>query len=194
MSTYDNNAVEFYNDLVLATALRLIVLNGCTTTLDIKNELRDRHSLIDLGFATFTPSFTQDQVSDSMNWLANNNYFIYTHHGVYRTYYLNLALFNKEEQEEELITNGIEKVSLSDALDIINDMVIGKQLVITFIKKDKSERTINAEIYSPNKGDGYIKVIDRDIEDVNNIRTIDLRRILSFEYDFINYIIDKSIK
>ena len=31
---------EFYNDLVLATAVRLIKQNGSTTTLDIKNELK----------------------------------------------------------------------------------------------------------------------------------------------------------
>ena len=196
MFTQDNNGFEFYNDLVLASAVRLIKENASTSTLDIKEELRKRYEIIDLGLVSFKLVITQQQVSESMDWLTNNGYFSYVFNGLFRIYYLN-SIENNDKQDKE--KEDIEDVSVSvkEALEIINDLIRGDEIIITFIKRDNTKRIINAEIEYPNRGDGLIKVIDKDMpdgKDGSNIRNVDLRKVLSFKYDNINYIIDKNIR
>ena len=196
MFTQDNNGFEFYNDLVLASAVRLIKENASTSTLDIKEELRKRYEIIDLGLVSFKLVITQQQVSESMDWLTNNGYFSYVFNGLFRIYYLNSIEDNdKQDKEKEDIED--VSVSVKEALEIINDLIRGDEIIITFIKRDNTKRIINAEIEYPNRGDGLIKVIDKDMpdgKDGSNIRNVDLRKVLSFKYDNINYIIDKNIR
>jgi len=191
MSTY-YGLTEFYNDLVLATAIRLIKEKGSTTTLDIKNELRTRHATIDFGNIDVRPIITQDIVSDSMEFLADNSYFSYTDNGTYRTYYLNTVEFNDNDDIKTTNTN----VSLADALEIINDLKKDDNITITFIKKDGNIRTINGTVYSPNTlGLGSILVYDNEEPDGkngSNIRTVDLRKLVSFEFDNFLYTVVKQ--
>lgn len=190
MSTY--TATEFYNDLVLAAAIRLIKENGFTTTLDIKNELRVRHACIDMGNTSIRPIITQDIVSNAMSFLADNSYFSYTDNGTYRTYYLNVDEFSEKEKEVTSIN-----VSQNDALEVINNLIKDQDIVITFIKQDDSIRTIKGTVFTPNKGLGTMLVYDMDLPDGSrgsNIRTVDLRRLISFELEGVTYIVDKNIK
>jgi hypothetical protein len=192
MNSNNDATTDFYNDLVLATALRLIKDNGYTTTLEIKNELRDRHATIDVGPITFRPNFTQNIVSDAMIVLADNSFFSYEDNGTYRTYYLNVDEFG--EQEDVSISVNISQYK---ALQTINDLEKNDEITITFTKQDGDIRTIIGTVYSPNIGLGHMLVYDTELPDGtdgNNIRTVDLRRLISFEFEGTTYIVDKNLK
>lgn len=197
MNNNNNNnndaTAEFYNDLVLATAVRLIKQNGSTTTLDIKNELRIRHATIDVGSITFRPNFTQNIVSDAMIILADNSYFSYSNNGIFRTYYLNTVEFNEQEDDE------VTTVSLNvwDSIKLINELKKNEHITATFIKHDGSLRTIRGTVYTPNNGLGIMLVYDMELPDGidgSNIRTVELRKLISFVIEGVTYIVDKNIK
>lgn len=193
MSTYDSNAFEFYNDLVLATAVRLIKNHGATTTLEIKEELRVRHNFIEFDNVSFKPSFTQQQVSDSMEWLASNSYFNYNFNGTHRIYSLNTIEFNDKEDSNI----GPISLSVQEALETISDLDKNDDITITFTKLDDSIRTIKGTVYSPNIGLGHMLVYDMELPNGptgNNIRSVDLRRLISFELENVVYTIDKNIR
>lgn len=193
MNNNDDATTEFYNDLVLATAVRLIKEYGSTTTLDIKNELRSRHTTIDVGPITFRPNFTQNIVSDAMMILEGLNFFTYTDNGTYRTYKLNVPDFVEEEEDKK------EEVYISevDCINLLNNLKKNKDITITFSKRDNSIRTIVGTVYTPNIGLGTMLVYDMELPDGlegSNIRIVDLRRLISFELGGITYILDKNIK
>lgn len=190
----NNNATtEFYNDLVLATAVRLIKENGSTTTLDIKNELRIRHTTIDVGPITFRPNFSQNIVSDAMIILADNSYFSYSDNGTFRTYYLNTVEFDEQEDDE------VTTVSLNvwDSIKLISELKKNEDITATFIKHDGSLRTITGTVYTPNNGLGIMLVYDMELPDGidgSNIRTVELRKLVSFVIEDVTYIVDKNSK
>ena len=189
MNNNDDATTEFYNDLVLATAVRLIKEYGSTTTLDIKNELRSRHTTIDVGPITFRPNFTQNIVSDAMMILEGLNFFTYTDNGTYRTYKLNVPDF--VDEEKEVFINAI------DCINLLNNLKKNEDITITFTKQDGDIRTIVGTVYTPNIGLGTMLVYDMELPDGaegSNIRTVDLRRLISFELDGITYILNKNIK
>ena len=180
---------EFYNDLVLATAVRLIKEKGSTTTLDIKNELRIRHATIDAGPITFRPNFSQNIVSDAMIILADNSYFSYIDNGTFRTYYLNTVEFDEQ----------VTTVSLNvwDSIKLISELKKNEDITATFIKHDGSLRTITGTVYTPNNGLGIMLVYDMELPDGidgSNIRTVELRKLISFVIEGVTYIVDKNIK
>jgi hypothetical protein len=193
MNSNNDATTDFYNDLVLATAVRLIKENGYTTTLEIKNELRDRHATIDVGPITFRPNFTQNIVSDAMIVLADNSFFSWNDNGTYRSYYLNTVEFGEQEDDVSSSVN----VSQYKALETINDLEKGDEITITFTKHDGAIRTIVGTVYSPNIGFGHMLVYDIELPDGNdgsNIRTVDLRKLISFEFEGTTYIVNKNIK
>ena len=193
MNNNNDATTDFYNDLVLATAVRLIKDEGHTTTLDIKNELRDRHATIDVGPITFRPNFTQNIVSDAMIVLADNSYFSYDDNGIYRTYYLNTSEFSEPYYKTEKSKN----ISQYEALEAINELEKGDEITITFTKLDDTIRTIVGVVHTPNYGLGKLLVDDIELSNnanESNIRTVDLRRLISFELEGKTYIIDKKIK
>ena len=193
MNNNNDATTDFYNDLVLATAVRLIKDKGYTTTLDIKNELRDRHATIDVGPITFRPNFTQNIVSDAMAILADNSYFSYDDNGIFRTYYLNTTEFAEQKDDEVTSVN----VSQYEALEAINELEKGDEITITFTKLDDTIRTIVGVVHTPNYGLGKLLVDDIELSNnanESNIRTVDLRRLISFELEGKTYIIDKKIK
>ena len=169
------------SDLVLAVAHRLIFFYGSTTTLDIKKEIRLRHPEVWI---------TQNIVSDLMLIFEGLNFFTFTDNGNYRTYYLNTEHYIEQKKEEEELPEEIN-VNKKEALDIINSLKTDDAIIATFTKKDNNIRVINGQVYSPNKGDGYLLVYDLDLTD-NNIRTIDIRRIISFTINNKTYNIIKS--
>ena len=184
---------EFYNDLVLATAVRLIKENGSTTTLDIKNELRIRHATIDVGPITFRPNLTQNIVSDAMIILADNSYFSYSDNGTFRTYYLNTDEFDEQEDDE------VTTISLNvwDSIKLISELKKNEDITATFIKQDGSPRTITGTVYTSNNGLGIMLVYDMELpdgSDGSNIRTVELRKLISFVIEGVTYIVDKNIK
>jgi hypothetical protein len=184
---------EFYNDLVLATAVRLIKQNGSTTTLDIKNELRIRHATIDVGPITFRPNLTQNIVSDAMIILADNSYFSYSDNGTFRTYYLNTVEFDEQEDDEVTTVN----LNLWDSIKLISELKKNEDITATFIKHDGSLRTITGTVYTPNNGLGIMLVYDMELPDGidgSNIRTVELRKLISFVIEGVTYIVDKNIK
>ena len=159
MNNNNDATTDFYNDLVLATAVRLIKDKGYTTTLDIKNELRDRHATIDVGPITFRPNFTQNIVSDAMAILADNSYFSYDDNGIFRTYYLNTTEFAEQKDDEVTSVN----VSQYEALEAINELEKGDEITITFTKLDDTIRTIVGVVHTPNYGLGKLLVDDIEL-------------------------------
>jgi hypothetical protein len=184
---------EFYNDLVLATAVRLIKEKGSTTTLDIKNELRSRHATIDVGPITFRPNFSQNIVSDAMIILADTSYFSYSDNGTFRTYYLNTVEFGEQEDDEVTTVN----LNVWDSIKLISELKKNEDITATFIKHDGSLRTITGTVYTPNNGLGIMLVYDIELPDGidgSNIRTVELRKLISFVIEDVTYIVDKNIK
>ena len=175
--------MEFNTDLVLANAIRLIYMYGSTTTLDVKNEIRERFSF----------QLTQNTVSDAMSVLESVGFFEYTDNGTYRTYYLNKAFLDNTKPNNNI--NKEQDISKADAVKFISGLKADDNIIINFIKKDSSLRTINAKIHSPNTGLGSLLVYDLDIADgTNNIRTVDLRKLTGFEVDGISYKVVKNTK
>lgn len=192
MTTYD--LTEFYNDLVLAAAVRLIKENGSTTTLDIKNELRVRHASIDMGNTSIRPIITQDIVSDSMAFLADNSYFSYDDNGTFRTYYLNLVEFAEQDKFEE---GQVVYFNVWNSIKLISELKKNEDITATFTKHDGSLRTITGTVYTPNNGLGIMLVYDMSLPDGiegSNIRTVELRKLISFVIEGVTYIVDKNIK
>lgn len=165
------------SDLVLASALRLLFANGTTTTLEVKNEIRKRHP---------NEYITQNIVSDVMIVLHSLGYFTYLDNGTYRIYSLNVDAF-AEVNNKSLTIKDIN-ITKFDAYTLINNLVSGDKITATFKKKDNKIRTLKGVVETPNLGAGYILVRDLDLKD-NNIRTIDIRRLISFIIDDINYTI-----
>lgn len=88
-----------------------------------------------------------------------------------------IIIFNSIEAVE--ITNNI---SSQEALSYIYSLNVGDNIRLTFTKKDNSVRDITGTIYKPNIGDGYILILDDskpDGDTGSNIRTVDLRKIIS---------------
>lgn len=88
-----------------------------------------------------------------------------------------VIIFNSIEAVE--ITNNI---SNQEALSYIYNLNVGDSIRVTFTKKDNSVRDISGTIYKPNIGDGYIRILDDskpDGDTGSNIRTVDLRKIIS---------------
>lgn len=191
MATY--GLTEFYNDLVLASAVRLIKEKGSTTTLDVKNELRVRHACIDMGNTSIRPIITQDIVSDSMAFLADNSYFNYTDNGTYRTYFLNTVEFAEKEEDD----NQVVYLNVWDSIKLISKLKKNEDITATFIKHDGTFRTIVGTVYTPNNGLGLMLVYDMELPDGvdgSNIRTVELRKLISFVIEDITYIVDKNLK
>jgi hypothetical protein len=191
MATY--GLTEFYNDLVLASAVRLIKEKGSTTTLDVKNELRVRHACIDMGNTSIRPIITQDIVSDSMAFLADNSYFNYTDNGTYRTYYLNTVEFAEKEEDD----NQVVHLNVWDSIKLISELKKNEDITATFTKHDGTLRTIVGTVYTPNNGLGLMLVYDMELPDGvdgSNIRTVELRKLISFVIEDVTYIVDKNLK
>ena len=172
-----SDITELNSDLVLAAAMRLIHANGKTTTLEVKEEARLRHPGV---------VFTQNIVSDVMAVLEGLNFFEYTDNGKYRTYTLNVAylLDDKEPEEKEVI------LSRFDALSVINGLEKDDEVTITFTKKNGNERTIVGIVHTPNLGLGTLLVYDTEKPDGpngTNIRSVDLRKLISFSIDNLLY-------
>ena len=168
------------SDLVLAAAHRLIYFNGSTTTKDVKEEVRLRHPEVWI---------TQNIVSDLMLVFEGMNFFTFTDNGTYRTYYLNVEYYLEQRE----VDNSPEEVYVSkkEALDIINTLNVDDLIKATFIKKNKVKRFLNGKVHTPNKGDGFLLVYDLDLLPGDNIRNIDLRRIIEFNIKNTKYIVTK---
>jgi hypothetical protein len=173
---------DLASDLVLSIAHRLIYFNGQTTTKEIKEEIRIRHPQVWI---------TQNIVSDLMLIFEGMNMFTFTDNGTYRTYYLNIEYYHEQIQNEEDDTPEEISVSKKEALDIINTLQAGDFIRATFTKKDKTKRVLNGQVHTPNKGDGFLLVFDLDLVE-ENIRNIDLRRLISFSIGQTDYIITKA--
>jgi hypothetical protein len=189
----NDGTTEFYNDLVLAAAVRLIKENGSTTTLDIKNYLRLRHAVISNDYITFKSNFTQNIVSDAMMILADNSFFSYEDNGTYRTYYLNTVEFAEKEEDD----NQVVYLNVWDSIKLISELKKNEDITATFTKHDGTLRTIMGTVYTPNNGLGLMLVYDMELPDGvdgSNIRTVELRKLISFVIEDVTYIVDKNLK
>ena len=125
--------------------------------------------------------------------LADNSYFSYSDNGTFRTYYLNTDEFDEQEDDE------VTTISLNvwDSIKLISELKKNEDITATFIKQDGSPRTITGTVYTPNNGLGIMLVYDMELpdgSDGSNIRTVELRKLISFVIEGVTYIVDKNIK
>lgn len=154
-------------DKIKEVASTLLAM-GPTTTLDIKNVLRNR---VDTGMEIWT----QQEVSDAMiEFEANQDIpgLAYTDNGQFRTYDIVQQITQSSTTSTTTPTSTpIRLLSRTKVVKEIIDNNRGSWLTVTFIKKDKTERSLNGR---PNKTApmsplGYINFITNkgDIKQVN---------------------------
>lgn len=149
-----------------------LLMAGTTTTLDIKNECRRLFP---------NDKFYQADVSEVMDIIApaeiknlgfNNN-------GKYREYFINAPAVVVNPQVNTIPTSkkGMVKLLKSN---------LGKFFGITFIKKDGTQRTLNAHMKKDNFMDdlGYLNVVTN----TGDFKLIDPKKILEITINGSKYV------
>lgn len=153
---------------------RRMLVQGSTTTLDVKKQLRN-------DFPKY--KWNQDNVSEALMEIeSNDSNLTFTDNGVYREYTVvgynsNGPIKVSKTTSNTTVSRGIRdggKISKTDAVTKIKSSK-GRFFTVTFIKKDKSERTLNGNVRLDNfmNNQGYINVRESN----GNIRQINPRTI-----------------
>lgn len=147
-----------------AVATAQILINGKTTNLEIKNQLRNEFP---------DESWTQPEISKEMRKLAEKNIFTFEDSGVYRTY---------------TITDDRVKIKLSrtKVISALKDSK-GSFLTVVFTKKDNTTRMVNGHINKDNflTDLGYVRLVTGQ----NDIKLIDPRKIISVKTKNLDLIV-----
>lgn len=132
---------QLMQNLVQSTALELCKANNTFTTLELKIKLRTEH-----------PEFVWNQgtVSSIMMDLANLNKFTFINNGTYRIYSNPSILLTKtitplkKQVALPSLSKGRQtaKITRTKALEMMKNNK-GRFFTVTFVKQDKTERTLN---------------------------------------------------
>lgn len=155
---------------------KLLKKGSKITTLDIKNNLRQKYP---------NKSWKQKDISLAlMNIEANDKNISFTDNGVYREYSLVKPKKVSKPKVQKIRDGG--KISKTDAVIKIKSSK-GRFFTVTFIKKDKSERTLNGNIRLDNfmNNQGYINVRESN----GNQRQINPRTITALKIAGSQYIV-----
>lgn len=157
--------------LALETVKALLKKNGSTTTLEVKDTLREV-------FPDY--KWYQNEISEFMDELFENQTILdltYSDNGTYRTYYVEPIIVKPKTTD---------KVSKSKAVELIKNSG-GTFFTAVFIKKNGDERVINGQIKKDNFMDdmGYIRVRESN----GKKRRINPRTLLSVSIKGTKYIV-----
>ncbi len=156
---------------VIASAISLLT-KGSTTTLDIKIACRNAYP---------NDKFYQSDISDIMDKVAPNviKGLAYSDTGTYRVYHTNVST-------QPIITQtSVITVSKKDMVKVLRENV-GKFFGITFIKKDGTQRTLNAHMSNKSfiNDLGYLNVITNKKE----YKQVDPKNILEVTINGNKYV------
>lgn len=166
--------------IALETA-KVMLSKGDLTTLDLKNVLRTNFPHI---------QWNQQEISDYMQEIYSNDKIIFLDfkdNGSYRTYFINKPVSVKtiKKSTVQQVVSAAKKISKSAAVKLIEDSK-GRFFTVTFLKKDKSERTLNGVVKKANfmNPQGYINVTERN----GDKRQINPRTITKLSINGENYV------
>lgn len=151
---------------VYDTAKGLLKANNTTTTLEIKNVLRQTQP---------NRKWFQSDISDIMDDLQQQGKFNYSDNGKFRVY---SAPVKNTRTTKAPNSNG--RISRSKAIDMIENSA-GHFFTVTFTKKDGSHRVMNCQ-YSKQRTQqnaklGYITVVELSSKTPKNVNTQTLASI-----------------
>jgi hypothetical protein len=148
------------DEMIIKYAKDLLKANNTITTLEVKNELRNKN-----------PQYVwnQSDISAKLADLANKNILSFTDNGTYRVYSL-----IKKQKPNVMSTS---RISRSKALEMIQESK-GKFFTVKFISK-KGEREMNCQFNAKTQQGklGYLTVTDVVLREHRNINLQTLKEL-----------------
>lgn len=167
--------------LIKEAAYNLLKINNTVTTLEVKNECINIH-----------PEFywKQEDISNALNDLLDeNDLYISNDNGTYRTYSaksltkfpsMQLVISKPVKSTPKTITT--QKIGRRKVLETL-ESAKGKFITVSFIKKDKTDRTMNCKYMGKNDL-GYAEVIETKSK---THKQVNLQTIYSIKSDGVIY-------